>query len=101
MDITVLVEPLPNNGFGFRAISGEPLRLEAEAPTREEALQKLRKLIERRVAAGAEVIALAVETSSHPLAAFAGMLHDDPLAEPWKKAMAEYRDSRDVDADSP
>ena len=36
MDIPVLVEPLPNHGF--RAVSGEPLHLETEAPTREEAI---------------------------------------------------------------
>jgi hypothetical protein len=40
MEIPVLVEPLPSHGF--RAVSGEPLSLEAEAPTREEAILKIR-----------------------------------------------------------
>lgn len=99
MEIPVLVEPVANNGF--RAVCGEPLRLETEAPTREEAIRKLRQLIELRVAAGAEVVAVSVGNSTHPLAGFAGMLKDDPLVEPWKQAMAEYRQQRDVDTDTP
>jgi hypothetical protein len=104
MDIPVLIEPLPNNGF--RAVSGEPLHLETEAPTREEAILKLRQLIECRVAAGAQVVAVSIETTSHPLAAFAGMLKDDPFVEPWKQAMADYRQkrggkTRDGGADTP
>src|SRR5262245_5273681 len=99
MDIPVLVEPAANNGF--RAVSGEPLRLETEAPTREEAIQKLRQLIDRRVAAGAEVVAMPVGAAAHPLAAFAGMLKDDPSVEPWKQAMADYRRKRDAGSDAP
>lgn len=52
---------------------------------------KLRQLIELRVAAGAQVIAVSVETTSHPLAPFAGMLKEDPLVELWKQALVEYR----------
>jgi hypothetical protein len=40
MEIPVLIEPLADSGF--RATSGEPLHLETEAPTREEAITKLR-----------------------------------------------------------
>jgi hypothetical protein len=99
MDIPVLVEPVANNGF--RAVCGEPWRLETEAPTREEAVRQLRQLIERRVAAGAEVVAVSIGDSAYPLAAFAGMLKDDPLVEPWKQAMADYRQERDAGADTP
>ncbi len=105
MEIPVLIEPLPDSGF--RATSGEPLPLQSEAPTREEAIAKLRTLIEERVAAGAQVVTVSIDTasintasidSSHPLAKFAGRLKDDPLVEPWKQAMAEYRDVRDAGA---
>src|SRR5688572_15716489 len=99
MEIPILVEPVANNGF--RAVCGEPLRVETEAPTREEALEKLRRLIEGRVAGGAEVVAVSVGSGAHPLAAFAGMLKDDPLVEPWKQAMAEYRQQRDAGPDTP
>jgi hypothetical protein len=44
-------------------------------------------------AAVAEVLPVSIDTNSHPLAKFAGMLKDDPLVRPWKQAMAEYRDA--------
>ena len=97
MDIPILIEPLANSGF--RAVSGEPLPLQTEAPTREEAVRKLRQLIERRVAAGAEVVTVSIGNSTHPLARFAGMLKDDPLVEPWKGAMFDYREQRDSGGD--
>jgi hypothetical protein len=53
---------------------------------------EIRKLIEDRIAAGAEVVTVQISQTSHPLARYAGMLKDDPLLEPWKQAMAEYRD---------
>ena len=94
MDISVLVEPNANDGF--RAICGDPWGLEVAAPTREEAIGKLRQLIECRVAAGAEVVAVSIGDSTHPLASFAGMLKDDPLAPQWQQAVAEYRNERDA-----
>ena len=99
MEIPILVEPVSGNLY--RATTGEPLQLATEAPTRDEAIQKLRELIDRRLEAGAEVLALPVGSSVHPLAPFAGMLRDDPLVEPWKQAMAEYRDETDGAADTP
>ena len=98
MQISVLVEPTSENRF--RASSGDPLKLEAEAATREEALQELRDLVQRRVAAGAQVVTLDIGKSDHPLASFAGMLKGDPLLEPWKRAMAEYRSERDNEAET-
>ncbi len=89
MEIPIIVEPIGDNGF--RASTGGLWRLEIEAPTREEAVQKLRELIDRRLEAGAEVVSLEIPSRAHPLARFAGMLKDDPLLEPWKDAMAEYR----------
>jgi hypothetical protein len=89
MEIPILVEPVSGNGF--RATSGSPLGLQIEAPTREEAINKLRDLIDRRISAGAEVVGVETSSSRHPLAPFAGMLRDDPLLQPWKDAIAEYR----------
>ena len=93
MEIPILVEPVSNNGF--RATSGSPLALEIEAPTREEAINKLRELIDRRIAAGAEVVGVEIGGSKHPLAPFAGMLKDDPLLRPWKDAIADFRAQTD------
>jgi hypothetical protein len=95
MVIPVLVEQI--SGDHFRAVTGEPLSLEVEATTRDEALEKLRQLIDSRMAAGAEIIEIPVGAEAHPLASFAGLLRDDPLVDPWKQAMAEYRSQRDGD----
>jgi hypothetical protein len=97
MDIPVLLEKVAGNGY--RAQGMEPFALTAEAPTREEALQKLRELIAERIPSGAELVSLEIPTTRHPWASFAGDLKDDPLLEPWKKAMAEYRRQMDEDPD--
>ena len=93
MEITILVEPVL--GAGFRAVSAEPLRAEAEAPTRDEAIARLRQLIQRRIEEGAEVVSLELARPAHPLAPFAGMFKDDPLLDSWKQAIEEYRSQRD------
>ena len=89
MEIPIIVEPTGENSF--RASSGGLWGLEIEAPTRDEAVQRLRELIDDRLDAGAEVFELEIRGRVHPLARFAGMLKDDPLLQPWKDAMAEYR----------
>jgi predicted RNase H-like HicB family nuclease len=94
MRVSVLVESVP--GSGFRAKGGEPFGMSAEGATRDEALQRLRQLIEGKVSAGAEVVTLDVPMDEHPWLPFAGMFQDDSLVEEWKQTMAEYR--RQVDA---
>ncbi len=89
MEIPVLVEPMGDNAF--RATCGAPWGLESEAPTREQAVEKLRGLIDDRLEAGAEVVELEIGKRPHPLAKFAGIFKDDPMLEEWKEAMAEYR----------
>jgi hypothetical protein len=56
MEITVLVEPVAGNGF--RATSGEPLSLRADAETRDDAIRKLRELIDQRINGGVELVNL-------------------------------------------
>ena len=102
MRISVLIEPVP--GHGYRAKGGEPFALAAEGATRDDALQKLRELIEGKVSAGAEVVTLDVPVTEHPWLPFAGMFRDDPLVEEWKETMAELRrqaDDADLDTETP
>jgi hypothetical protein len=96
MQISVLIEPVP--GQGYRARGGKPLALTAEAATRDAAIQRLRELIEERVAAGAEIVSIDVPGSQieHPWLPYAGMFRNDPLVEEWKQAMAEYRRQADL-----
>ena len=89
MEIPIIVEPAGDNAF--RASSGGLWGLETEAPTRDEAIQRLRELIDCRLDAGAEVCELEIRGSAHPLARFAGMFEGDPALQSWKDAMAEYR----------
>jgi hypothetical protein len=97
MQIPILIEPVPGNGF--RARGGEPLILTAEGPTREAALANLKEQFKARLGNGAEIVPLEVAPEPHPLAEFAGMFRDDPLIEEWKQSMAEYRRKADRDPD--
>jgi len=98
MQIPILVEPVP--GRGFRASDGGPFALTAEAPTRDEAIAKLREQIDERMAAGARVESFDLPAPEHPWARFAGMLKDDPLFDEWQQAIADYRRSVDEDPDA-
>jgi hypothetical protein len=102
MRISVLIEPVP--GHGYRAKGGEPFAMTAEGATRNDALQNLRRLIEGKVAAGAEIVTLDVPVDEHPWLPFAGMFRDDPLVQEWKETMAELRrqaDEADLDPETP
>ena len=97
MQIPVLIEPLP--GKGFRARGGEPFPFAAEGATRDEAVRRLREMVDLRLRNGAELIALDVPPEN-PWLRFAGMFKDDPLFDEWKAAIREYRAQRDPDPDS-
>jgi predicted RNase H-like HicB family nuclease len=98
MEIPVLIEPVAGNGYQARC--GEPVALSADAPTREEALEKLRQLLAKRIAAGAQIVPLTV-SQAHPCTNFAGMLKDDPYFDEWQGTIAELRRQEDADPDSP
>ena len=97
MAIQVLIERVGKNGY--RASSGEPLALSVEAPTREAALAKLKKKLDKRLEKGAELVSVEVGASpkENPWVKYAGMFKDDPLFEDWQRSIAEYR--REVDED--
>ena len=93
MSIQVLIEPVGKNGF--RATSGAPLALIVEAPTREEALTKLREQLGKRLRNGVELVSVHVAAQQHPLAKFAGMFKDDPDFAAVLKIIAENRRKED------
>src|SRR5262249_55661621 len=99
MQIPVLIEPVPGNGY--RARGGEPLVVEVEAPTRDQALAKLKEILQSRLQNGAEVVTLDLSPPPHPLAEFVGMFKDDPLIEDWKKSVAKYRRKVDKNSERP
>ena len=59
MELNAVVQPV--NGAGFRAATGEPLPASAEGSSRDEALGKLRAVLEERVKAGAELVRLRID----------------------------------------
>ncbi len=97
MRIAVLIESVPGNGF--RARGGEPLALSAEGTTRDEAIARLKSLIADRLAVGAELFSLDVETMEHPLAPVPGWSQDDPLLDEWQEAIENYRRRVENDPD--
>src|SRR5262245_9389589 len=99
MQLSVLIEPVANNGF--RARGGEPFAVCAEGATRDEALQKLRELVQARLAQGAEVVTLDVPATDHPWGPYAGMFQDEPLLDEWKQAMADHRRQANEAAEQP
>jgi len=99
MQIPVLIKPVAGNGF--HATGAAPFGLTAEGATREEALQKLRQLIATCLAEGAELVALDVPPSGHPLAAYAGKFKDDPMFDEWQQAIAELRRREDEETRAP
>jgi hypothetical protein len=97
MSIQVLIEPVGNNGF--RATTGEPLAVTVEAPTRDEALARLKNQLVARLTNGTELVAVEVDSEPHPWMKFAGMFKNDPQISDWKESMAEYRRAKDSDPD--
>jgi hypothetical protein len=90
MAIQVLIESLSNKRF--RATSGGPLAESVVAPTREEALARLRERLQARLKNGAELVPLEMAPQPHPWMEFAGMYDpDDPVVQAWERAVAEYR----------
>jgi hypothetical protein len=90
MQIPVLVEPIAN---GFRARTGEPLGLSAEAPTAEEAVFQVRELLAAKLANGIGMVSLDVPemVDKSPLPGAGIFSPDDPLVQEWIEIMAENR----------
>ncbi len=99
MQIPILIEPIAGNGY--RARGGEPLALTAEGATAEEALEKLRDLLDHRLAGGAQLVPLEVPDSGNPWMKMAGIFKDDPLFDDWQQAIADYRQKVEDDPEIP
>jgi predicted RNase H-like HicB family nuclease len=90
MNIPVLIEPVPGNGF--RATGAEPFAAVAEGATPDEALARLRESVERRLQAGARVVSLPLSAPDHSWLPFAGMFHgDDPIVQQWLEVLQSRR----------
>jgi hypothetical protein len=90
MNLTVLVERIDDNKY--RAVTSQPVALETEGTSREEAIERLRELARERLSA-AEIVELEIPDvpGSNPWTSFAGVWKDHPDFEEFLENIAEYR----------
>ena len=97
MEVLVIIEPVTGNGYRVTGAGGLSVGLTAEGATAEEAIDRVAGQIQSRLHAGAKLAELSVATDAAPWKQDAGYLHDDPLDQPWREAMEEYRRQLDED----
>lgn len=100
MGLPVLIEREADDRY--RARTGEPLPLTAEGATADEALERLRALMDERLSNGTVLTEVGGSKGTakaggtpNPWVAITGDLENEPLFDEWVAAMAEYR--REVD----
>jgi hypothetical protein len=91
VEVPVVIEPVVGNGYRVTGAGGLSVGLTAEAATAAEAIDRLAEQVRTRVNAGAKLADLSVDGGAAPWKQDAGCLRDDPLYEPWRAAMEEYR----------
>lgn len=96
MDIPVLVEPTP---AGFRASTGAPLNLTAEAATAEAATAEVRRQYVVMQARGVRVVSLALPEPD-PLWELTARLAANPFLEEWDRAVKECRRQREAEEEA-
>jgi predicted RNase H-like HicB family nuclease len=102
VNIQVLIEPIAGNGY--RASTGEPLALCADGATKEEAVGKLRQMIDQRLQQGALLVSVDVPIvdANNPWLRAIGMYDpNDPIVQEWIEIMAENRRKMDADPNIP
>lgn len=99
MDIPVIVEPVTGNGYRATGAGGLSVGLTADGATAAEAIDRLADQVRSRVNAGAKLAEVNVVAGA-AWKQDAGYLRDDPLYEPWRAAMEEYRRQLDEDPEA-
>jgi hypothetical protein len=100
MEVPFIIEPVAGNGYRATGAGGLSVGLTAAGATAAEAIDRLADQVRIRVNAGAKLAELSVAASVAPWMQDAGYLQDDPLYEPWREAMDEYRRQLDEDPDA-
>jgi len=96
VNLTVFVEQIDPQKF--RAETSQPVTLSTEGSSREEAIQRMRDLAQRRLAAG-EMVQIDVPglAESSPWSRFAGIWENHPDIDEYRNNIAEYRQQVDED----
>jgi hypothetical protein len=91
MQIPVLIESMPGNGY--RARGGEPFAITTEGATPEDALNHFQESVSAKLREGAVLTTVEIQPAEHPLLKFAGMYDpNDPLIQEWLQIIKEERD---------
>jgi hypothetical protein len=91
MSISILVEP---SQVGFRATTGSPLNLSAEAGSAAEALTALQAKIDSRFERGAILVERPAPAPHSPIPLIP--LAENPLFEAWMEAIDKYREEKEL-----
>jgi hypothetical protein len=95
MQVTVFVEQLDEQTY--RAETAQPIALVTEGRTRDEAIEQLRVLAQRRLTAGEMVrLDLPEVAAPHPWVPFAGIWKDHPEFDAVLEHIAAARRKRDT-----
>jgi phosphoribosylformylglycinamidine (FGAM) synthase PurS component len=96
--VTVLLERLDERKY--RASTSQPISLEVEAGSREDAVERLREVAQKRLA-NVELVELSLPEvrEPNPWVSFAGVWKDHPDFDAFRENIAEYR--RKVDEAAP
>ena len=100
MEVPVIVEPVAGNGYRVTGAGGLSVGLTAEGASVAEAIGRLAEQVRTRVRAGAKLTEVDFAAGAAPWKEDAGYLHDEPLFEPWREAMDEYRRKLDEDPEA-
>jgi hypothetical protein len=100
MGIPVVIETVDGNGFRATGAGGLSVGLTADGATAAEAIDRLAEQVRARVIAGAKLTELSDDSGPASWMQDAGCLRDDPLYEPWRDAMEEYRRKLDEDPEA-
>ena len=99
MKIPILIEATSDHRY--RATGGEPFVDSVEADTPEAALEKMKRMIDDRVARGDRILSLDVPEGANPWLDGAAMFRDDPYFDDWQRAIADYRRQSNGIVDAP
>lgn len=91
MAISILVEP---SQAGFRATTGGPLDLSAEAASAAEALTALQAKIKSRFEHGAILVHHPVPAPQSPVSLIP--LAENPMFDAWLEAIEKYREEKEL-----
>jgi hypothetical protein len=97
MQIPVVIEPVPGNGY--RVTGNVPFTVAVEGATPEDAMARFKDQVEAKLRDGTRLTSVEIQTGEHPWAKSAGIFDDsDPIVREWLDIIEQNRSrSEDVE----